>query len=155
MTNFIAIELEKRFEGYSEKPYLCPAGILTAGYGHAFQRREKIRSLSRVEAEQVLIQDSAKAEYSTFKYCPVLLLENQNRQAAIIDFVFNLGGGRLQASTLRRKINQRNWTGAQKEIVRWVYAGGRKLKGLILRREVEAMLLGGMNGKGIWSSFYF
>ena len=143
--NPIAIELEKRFEGYSEKPYLCPAGIPTAGYGHAFQKGEKIRPLPRDEAEKVLIQDNAKAEYSTFKHCPILFLENQNRQAAIIDFVFNLGGGRLQASTLRRKINQRDWTGAQKEIVRWVYAGGRKLKGLILRREVEAMLLIGVS----------
>ena len=139
--NPIAIVLEKKFEGYSEKPYLCSAGIPTAGYGHAFQKGEKIRPLPRDEAEQVLIQDNAKAEYSTFKYCPVLLLESQERQAAIIDFVFNLGGGRLRASTLRRRINQGNWIEAEKEIKRWVYAGGRKLKGLIRRREAEAILL--------------
>lgn len=143
MTNPIAIETEKRFEGYSEKPYLCPAGIPTAGYGHAFQKGEKIRPLSKDEAEKVLIQDNAKAEYFTFKYCPVLLRESQERQAAIIDFVFNLGGGRLKASTLRRRINQKNWLEAEKEIKRWVYAGGKKLRGLILRREVEALLLRG------------
>lgn len=141
--NPIAIELEKKFEGYSEKPYFCPAGIPTAGYGHAFQKGEKIRPLPKDEAEQVLIQDNAKAEYSTFKYCPVLLLESQERQAAIIDFVFNLGGGRLKASTLRRRINQRNWIEAEKEIKRWVYAGGKKLNGLVRRRESEAILLRG------------
>ena len=139
--NPTAIELEKRFEGYSEKPYLCPAGIPTAGYGHAFQKGEKVRSLPRDEAEKVLIQDNAKAEYSTFKHCPVLLLENQNRQAAIIDFVFNLGGGRLQHSTLRRRINQKNWKEAKKELVRWIYAGGRILRGLVIRRQTEAKLL--------------
>jgi lysozyme len=64
---------------------------------------------------------------------------------AIADFCFNLGIGRLQTSTLRRRINQQDWPAAASELQRWVYAGGRKLRGLVLRREAEAAYFrGGM-----------
>jgi len=58
-----------------------------------------------------------------------------------VDFTFNLGAGRLQTSTLRRRINQRNWAAAAKELHRWVYGGGKVLPGLVTRREAEAGLL--------------
>lgn len=59
---------------------------------------------------------------------------------AIVDF-FNLGAGRLQTSTLRRRINQRDWTGAAAELRRWVYGGGKVLPGLVARRAAEAAWL--------------
>jgi len=54
-----------------------------------------------------------------------------------VDFTFNLGGGRLQTSTLRRRVNRRDWAAAAKELRRWVYGGGRILPSLTLRREAE------------------
>jgi len=57
---------------------------------------------------------------------------------AICDFVFNLGAGRLQSSTLRRKINTEEWDDVPYELSRWVYGGGKKLRGLVLRREAES-----------------
>ncbi len=141
--NPYAEELAINFEGYKEKPYLCPAGILTAGHGHAFKPGEPVRPLPPDEAKKVLAQDLSIAERSALRQCPVLLAHSAARQGAIIDFVFNLGGGRLQASTLRRRINQGNWTEAVRELKKWVRARGRIMPGLVLRREAEAALING------------
>ncbi|WP_414041926.1 glycoside hydrolase family protein [Acidithiobacillus sp. M4-SHS-6] len=58
-----------------------------------------------------------------------------------MDFTFNLGGGRLQTSTLRRRVNQRDWNAAAMDLRRWVYGGGRVLPGLVVRREAEVPLI--------------
>ncbi|TSE34577.1 Lysozyme RrrD [Tepidimonas fonticaldi] len=71
----------------------------------------------------------------------MLATEPEGRLAAIVDFTFNLGAGRLQTSTLRRRVNQRDWTAAAAELRRWVYGGGKLLPGLVARREAEAALL--------------
>jgi lysozyme len=71
----------------------------------------------------------------------VLATEPDGRLAAIVDFTFNLGAGRLQTSTLRRRVNQSDWAEAGRELVRWVYGGGRMLPGLVVRREAERRLL--------------
>lgn len=78
---------------------------------------------------------------ATLRYCPVLATEPEGRLAAIVDFTFNLGAGRLQTSTLRRRINQRDWGAAATELRRWVYGGGKVLPGLFARREAEISLL--------------
>lgn len=75
------------------------------------------------------------------RFCPVLVTEPEGRLAAVIDFTFNLGAGRLQTSTMRRRINQRGWASAAQELRRWVYGGGKVLPGLIARREAEAALI--------------
>ena len=77
---------------------------------------------------------------ATLRYCPVLATEPEGRLAAIVDFTFNLGAGRLQTSTLRRRINQRDWFAAGQELRRWVYGGGRVLPGLVTRRDAEITL---------------
>ena len=75
------------------------------------------------------------------RYCPVLATEPESRLAAIVDFTFNLCAGRLQTSTLRRRINQRDWASATTELRRWVHGGGKVLPGLVVRREVEMQWL--------------
>ena len=71
----------------------------------------------------------------------MLATEPEERLAAIVDFTFNLGAGRLQTSTLRRRVNQRDWTAAASELRRWIYGGGKVLPGRVTRREAEAVLL--------------
>ena len=93
------------------------------------------------EGEADLATDMANALKATLRYCPVLTTEPETRLAAIVDFTFNLGAGRLQASTLRRRVNQRDWPVAAQELRRWVYGGGRVLPGLKLRRDAEVSLL--------------
>ena len=143
-----AIDLAKRFEGFCRVPksdpdraypYVCPAGFWTIGYGHLCDPKHP--PITRVEGEAYLETDMAVALRATLRYCPVLATEPERRLAAIVDFTFNLGAGRLQASTLRRRINQRDWTGAAQELLRWVYGGGRLLPGLVLRRGAEAVLI--------------
>jgi len=75
------------------------------------------------------------------RFCPVLAAEPEGRLAAIVDFTFNLGAGRLQTSTLRRRINQRDWAAAANELGRWVYGGGKVLPGLVTRRAAEVRLI--------------
>jgi len=140
-----AIDLAKRFEGFHRvasadpgrvRPYICPAGFWTIGYGHLCDPKHP--PIIEAEAEAYLARDLQTALAATLRYCPVLLTEPEGRLAAIVDFTFNLGAGRLQTSTLRRRINQRDWVGAGQELRRWVYGGGKVLPGLVTRREAEA-----------------
>ncbi|HJD59248.1 MAG TPA: lysozyme [Rickettsia endosymbiont of Omalisus fontisbellaquei] len=65
----------------------------------------------------------------------------ENQQAALISFIFNFGGGKFQASTLRQKLNRGEYLNAAGEMLRWVKAkGGVKLQGLVKRRQIERSL---------------
>ena len=96
---------------------------------------------TKEEGEAYLTADMADALRATLRYCPVLATEPEGRLAAIVDFTFNLGTGRLQTSTLRRRVNQRDCQEAASELKRWVYGGGVILPGLVTRRAANAALL--------------
>ncbi len=143
-----AIALAKRFEGFHRvpkadpmraHPYICPAGYWTIGYGHLCDQAHP--PITQAQAEVYLAADLVTALNATLRFCPVLATEPEGRLAAIVDFTFNLGAGRLQTSTLRRRINQRDWIAAAAELRRWIYGGGKVLPGLLARREAEAALL--------------
>ena len=143
-----AIELAKRFEGFHRvpkadpgraHPYICPAGYWTIGYGHLCDPNHT--PITETEAEVYLAHDLQTALAATLRYCPGLIAEPEGRLSAIVDFTFNLGAGRLQTSTLRRQINQRDWASSAQELRRWVYGGGRPLPGLVRRREAEVELV--------------
>ena len=144
-----AIDLAKQFEGFHRvpkfdperraHPYICPAGYWTIGYGHLCD--PKHAPITAAEAEEYLAQDLMTALAATLRYCPMLTTEPEGRLAAIVDFTFNLGAGRLQMSTLRRRINQRDWEGAVRELSKWIHAGGKVLNGLVVRRRAEALML--------------
>ena len=143
-----AIELAKRFEGFHRvaradpgraQPYICPAGYWTIGYGHLCDPKHP--PITEAEAEIYLARDLQTALVATLRYCPVLAPEPEGRLAAIVDFTFNLGTGRLQTSTLRRRVNQRDWVAAGQELRRWVYGGGKSLPGLVARRAAEVTLI--------------
>lgn len=143
-----AVELAKRFEGFHRVPkadsgraypYVCPAGFWTIGYGHLCD--PKHLPITGTEAEEYLTHDLQMALAATLRYCPMLAAEPEGRLSAIVDFTFNLGAGRLQTSTLRNRLNQRDWVAAAQELRRWVYGGGKVLEGLVVRRQAEAVLL--------------
>jgi len=142
----IGKSIAKPFEGLQFKPYLCSAGVPTIGYGttrYPDGRKVKMTDppITIERAEELLEWEMGKSVSAALRHCPVLLLEDAAKWGAIADFVYNLGAGRLQNSTLRRRINQRNWLESVRELQKWVYGGGRKLRGLVLRREAEAMLM--------------
>jgi lysozyme len=133
--------LVKRFEGFSATVYICPAGFPTIGYGHLLRDGERLildDGISLAEAEQLLRNDLRTAEQAVLRLINVPLTDGQF--GALVSFTYNLGSGALQSSTLRRKLNRREYVSVPKELRRWVWAGGRKMAGLVRRRAAEANL---------------
>lgn len=121
-------------------PYICPAGVLTCGFGSTGPDVVPGRPWTQEYADKRLELDAIKFARSTRALCPFL---DGDQLCAIADFAYNLGVGRLKTSTLRRKLNAGDIDGAANELRKWVNGGGRKLPGLVLRREAEiSMLLG-------------
>lgn len=141
--------LVKRFEGFARvvqrkpvmlaEPYLCPAGFWTIGYGVLCQRDHPPITLEEGEAKLVEILPAYVGH--ALRLSPRLAREPEPRLVAIADFIFNLGPTRYASSTLRRVVNAGEWGRAREEIRRWVWGGGKKLPGLVLRRDAEAALL--------------
>jgi lysozyme len=142
----IAAALCKQFEGYKGKPYLCPAGIPTIGYGSTYYADGRKVALtdspmSEPDATVLLLQELHHTYLpAVLRHCPVLLTD-EKKCNAIVDFAYNLGTGRLQTSTLKRKINANDWEGAKEQLLLWTKGGGRVLPGLLKRRTAECRLL--------------
>ena len=135
------LALIKRFEGFASEIYICPGGWPTIGYGHVVRDGEQVRfadGIDEATAEDLLRRDVESAERAVPRLIRVPLEDGQFD--ALSSFAFNLGAGALQRSTLRRKVNREEHAAVPAEFQRWVWAGGRKLKGLIRRREAEAKL---------------
>lgn len=139
-----ARELGVRFEGVRLKPYLCPAGIPTIGIGNTVYedgRKVTLKDAPITPARAAQLHNwCLRTVYvpGTLKQCPGLRGE---ALAAITDFAYNLGVTRLAGSTLKRKLNAGDVTGARRELMKWVRGVGRVLPGLVARRQVEAALL--------------
>ncbi len=135
------LDLIKRFEGFEPEIYICPGGWPTIGYGHVVRDHERKRfadGIDEAAAEELLRRDIETAAHAVLRLIRVPLEDGQFD--ALASFAFNLGAGALQRSTLRRKVNREDHCAVPGEFRRWVRAGGRKLKGLIRRREAEAEL---------------
>lgn len=148
----LAAELCRRFEGFRAKPYLCPAGVPTIGYGSTYYADGRQVALTDAPITEIAARELLVRElFHTYapgvlRQCPgllplALLADDWRKLNAIVDFAYNLGVGRLQTSTLRRKINAGDWSGAQAELMKWTRGGGRVLPGLVTRRRAECELL--------------
>lgn len=123
------------FEGFSNTAYRCPAGKWTCGIGHT-SGVTATTTCTRKEAERWLREDLAPIEAYVNTIPEV---NTQGKADAVIDFCFNLGMGNFKGSTLLKKIKAGASTeDIQEQFRRWVYAGGKVLKGLVKRREWEA-----------------
>lgn len=132
------VDLIKRFEGCKLKPYLCPAGYWTAGYGHVIgngKTKPEKQLYTQEEVNELLRTDLVRFEQGVLRYCPVPL--TQFEFDSLVSFSFNLGLGVLQRSTLRRKILRQDKQAAARNILKYNKAGGQVLKGLTRRREAE------------------
>ena len=136
------LALIRKFEGLRLKPYLCPAGVPTIGYGHTGKDVTlAMKPISEPVAEAMMQQDAVVFHRAAGKLSPVLWLEGDAKHSAIADFCFNLGTTRYKASTLKRRVDSGDWDGAAEELRKWVWGGGRKLPGLVARRAAEAALM--------------
>jgi lysozyme len=132
------LDLIKHFESFSGTVYLDCVGVPTIGYGHAVKHGESFTSITKEYAEYLLAKDVEIAEKAVLRLVSVPLSDAQF--SALVSFVFNLGAGALQRSTLRSKLNRGEYVDASDEFRKWVWAGGKKLNGLIRRREAERRL---------------
>jgi lysozyme len=144
MINQAGIDLIKKFEGFRAKPYLCPAGKWTIGYGTTRNVTKELDEITIDQAEQLLLQDISFIESDIKKMVKVPLTENQ--LAALIAFAYNVGINALKNSTLLKKLNAFDRSGASSEFLKWdKYTNpktGKKepLAGLTKRRQAEMQL---------------
>lgn len=124
------------FEGRSLVGYLDPVGIPTICYGHTATAHLG-QELSAEECERLLAEDLGWALGAVDRHLPNAPAMTR---AALGSFVYNVGTGAFERSTLLRKARSGDWVGACNELSRWVYAGGRELRGLVRRREAEREL---------------
>lgn len=141
----LAVNLCKKWEGFRDVPYICPAGYPTIGYGTVFKPDgTKVTMsdspISEKTAETWLIQEITTNYLKGVLKASPSLITNIELLAAITDFAYNLGVARYRASTLRKRVDAGDIEGCATELRKWVYGGGKKLRGLVLRREDEIAL---------------
>ena len=134
----IAFEKIKEFEGCRLQAYQDAAGVWTIGYGHTYNVRQG-DTISQWYADDMLKEDIENVERQLMALNDSEVLDMTPQQLdAVVSFVFNLGIKRWQYSTLRRLIMYgRPKEVIQKEWMRWVFAGGKRLPGLVKRRQWE------------------
>lgn len=138
------INLVREFEGYLKKlpngdctTYYCPANVLTIGYG-CTEGIKKGEVWTHAQAITALKRELAKHEKAVNDLVKVDL--NQNQFDALVSFSYNCGAAALGKSTLLKKLNKGDYTGAAQQFHAWKKGGGRVLPGLVRRRAQEAEL---------------
>lgn len=151
------------FEGYRNKPYLCPANIWTIGFGRVLYQEQIRLPMVRKEGYTGLIRsdyqlkgednrvwskeelvDLFKVDINSFERGVLRLSPNlvshQSKFDAVVSFAYNAGLGNYQRSTIRMKVNREDWTGASEAFMSWTKAGGKEVSGLVKRRKAEVAL---------------
>jgi lysozyme len=157
-------DLMHRFEGFRNKPYLCPAHIWTIGYGHVLyqeqirlpmvrvegknipmirkempMRAEDNRAFTKAEIDELFRIDVGTFERGVLRLVPGVV-GRQGAFDALVSISFNFGLGNLQRSTIRMRANRGDWEGAAEAFRVWTKGGGKVLPGLVKRREAEIAL---------------
>ena len=137
------LSLLKQFEGCRLIPYKDSAGLYTIGYGHLIADGKTLPDsakykITQKQADLLLKYDVIPREKAVERLCTVPL--SQNEFDALVSFVFNLGAGCFQRSTIRQKLNRGDRAGAAKVLLRYNRAGGKVIKGLVNRRMAEFKL---------------
>jgi GH24 family phage-related lysozyme (muramidase) len=136
------VELLKRSEGYRSRTYLDVNGFPTIGYGHRLLHPESFPDgIGEAQAAEILTADVREAEQAVERLVKVPL--TQGKFDALVDFCFNLGAGRLAASTLLKALNGGRYEEAGEQLLRWDMADGKENAGLKARREAEFVLWSG------------
>jgi len=134
------IALIKKFEGCELEAYKCAAGVWTIGYGHTKDVKEG-EVITKEEAESMLVHELQ--EYCSDVDIAVKVDLKQNEFDALVSWTYNLGPTNLNSSTMLRVLNEGKHDDVPTQIKRWNKAGGEVLKGLIRRRNAEALMFEG------------
>lgn len=141
------IGLIRQCEGFSPVPYLDPVGIPTIGYGSTFYPGGRPVTMSdqpidEFHATEIMRSTLSTYEDAVYRYVQVPMTKHQFD--ALVSFTYNVGTRNFKTSTMLKKINARDFAGAAEEFPKWTSAGGRRLKGLVKRRELERRLFLGL-----------
>lgn len=135
----LCVKIVKSFEGFSSTPYLCPSKVWTIGYGHTDGVTRDTPITTEARASEILAADLVAFSHRISRFITAEL--SQDQVDALVSFAFNVGVGAFSTSTLLRRLNAGDVSGAASEFDRWVYAaGGTKLSGLVARRAAERAL---------------
>lgn len=136
------LDLIKQFEGLRLKAYDDGVGVWTIGYGTIrYPNGVKVKrgdTCTKEQAEQYLKTDLDSFENVINTKVKVPLTQNQFD--ALACFVYNVGATNFSNSTLLRKLNAKDYSGAADQLLRWNKAGGKVMNGLTRRREAERKL---------------
>jgi lysozyme len=133
------LALLKQSEGFRGSRYLDVAGIPTIGYGHRLLPGESYpNGITEAEATVMLSRDVAISEGAVARMARVTLTQGQFD--ALVDFVFNLGQGRLASSTLLKGLNAGQSDAAALQLLQWDHAGAKECAALKTRRAAEYQL---------------
>lgn len=138
------LELLKKFEGLSLKPYKCAGGIWTIGYGNTYypngvKVKETDSLITKEKANEMLAMLLGSYEKAVDSFCRDDI--NQNQFDSLVLLAYNIGVGNLQRSTLIKKVNLNpNDLSIKTEFLKWNRSAGKVLAGLTKRREAEANL---------------
>lgn len=140
----------KEFEGFKARPYRCPAGVWTIGYGSTWYPDGRAvgqfdDAITEDEAGALVLATLGQYERAVSEAVTVPL--EQHEFDALVDFTYNCGVGNFRGSTLLRKLNAGDREGAAAEFGKWVRGGGKVLPGLVRRRKAEADLF--LHGAGV------
>ena len=131
----LAISLIARYEGFSEKPYVCPGGRTTIGYGFTDPVLVAKGKMTRQEADRELGKEVRKRLAILRKEVSGL---TPKQEAAAVSLMYNIGETAFKSSTFLKQLKAKNMIEARSEIKRWNKAGGKVLAGLVKRRAAEA-----------------
>ena len=155
-----AAAMMHKYEGYRNRPYLCPAHMWTIGYGHVLYQEQIRLPMARVDKSVPMIReemplrpednrvwtkqetdDLFDADIASFERGVLRLVPgvvgHQGRFDALVSFSYNVGLGNLQRSTVRIKANRGEWEEAADALLLWNKAGGKVFAGLDRRRKEE------------------
>ena len=136
------IDFLHRWEGCFLKAYRDVKGVWTIGYGHTSAAgNPRVTSgmvITQERADAIFKADLRKFEAYVDEWVKVPLTQNQ--YDALVSFVYNVGPGNFKGSTLLRKLNAKDYSGAADEFLKWNKSGGRFIQGLANRRAAERQL---------------
>lgn len=146
--NQAGVDLIMEFESFFSKPYLCPAGVPTIGYGTTFYPNGKKVSLSdspitKEQAKEYLAHDLKKEEDNLNQLTKKLgITLNENQFSALISFAYNLGFGKIASpsSTVNRGLKSGDHAMVCHGMSLYNRAAGKVMRGLERRRSAEIEL---------------
>jgi len=141
------LALTEGFEGLRLMAYQDVAGVWTVGYGHTGIGVRPGLVITQAEA-QILLQSDIAASAACVNSA-VCMMINQSQFDALVDFCFNVGRGNFLQSTLLRKLNAGDFSGATEQFDAWIYAGGKAVSGLVRRRQAEARIFREMTPEAV------